>query len=217
MQETGSSSSSQNNTQFRKKKEVRLQTIYSRSLLTRNIILPMVSVGKNLIKSFEDYLHDHFEGKCVAEGFIKRNSTKIISYSSGLVQRGTNISFQVVFECDVCFPVEGMLIPCIAKNITKAGIRAESADEKPSPIVVFVARDHNFNNVAFSNIREEDRFTARVIGQRFELNDKYVSIIAQLVETTGLVNVRKEKKRARKIPGKFVKPDDDEDAEEKDI
>jgi hypothetical protein len=34
----------------------------------------------------------------------------------------------------------------------------------------------------FSTIEEGSKFTARVIGQRFELNDKYVSIIAELVE-----------------------------------
>ena len=75
-----------------------------------------------------------------------------------------------------------MLVDCIAKNITKAGIRGESASESPSPIVVFVARDHQYSNAYFSAIQENDTFTARVIGQRFELNDKYVSIIAEAIE-----------------------------------
>ena len=73
-----------------------------------------------------------------------------------------------------------MLISCVAKNITKAGIRAESSIEVPSPIVVFIAKDHNYNNAQFSEIKEGDKFTAKVIGQRFELNDKYVSVIAEL-------------------------------------
>jgi hypothetical protein len=81
-----------------------------------------------------------------------------------------------------CFPVEGMLVRCIAKNITKAGIRAESEDETPSPIVVFITRDNNYMSSYFSSIKENDKFLARVIGQRFELNDKYVSIIAEIVE-----------------------------------
>ena len=97
--------------------------------------------------------------------------------------RGVNINFEVVFECQVCCPVEGMLIQCVAKNITKAGIRAESADEKPSPVVIFVTRDHHYMNQQFSSIQEGERFVARVIGQRYELNDKYVSVIAELVET----------------------------------
>ena len=74
-----------------------------------------------------------------------------------------------------------MLLNCIAKNITKAGIRGESAEEGISPFVVFIARDHYFSNEYFSSVQEGDKFTARVIAQRFELNDKYVSVIAEIV------------------------------------
>jgi hypothetical protein len=75
-----------------------------------------------------------------------------------------------------------MIIPCVAKNITKAGIRAESANDVPSPIVVFLAKDHHFNSTQFAEVKEGDKINVRVIGQRFELNDKYISIIAELVK-----------------------------------
>ena len=74
-----------------------------------------------------------------------------------------------------------MVIKCIAKNVTKAGIRAESVIS-PSPIVVFVTRDHNYNNEYFSSINEGDTINIKVIGQRFELYDTHISIVAQLVE-----------------------------------
>jgi len=165
---------------YKKKQQVE-NNIYTRSLITRSISISIVSVGKNIQETIEKYVSLNYEGKCVVEGFIKPTSCKIITHSSGLV-KGTNIIFEVVFECQVCCPVEGMLIQCVAKNITKAGIRAESSDETPSPIVLFIARDHHYMMPHFSTIEEGTKFTARVIGQRFELNDKYVSIIAELVE-----------------------------------
>jgi DNA-directed RNA polymerase subunit E'/Rpb7 len=165
---------------YKKKQQVE-NNIYTRSLITRSISIPIVSVGKNIQETIEKFVSLNYEGKCVVEGFIKPNSCKIVTHSSGLI-RGINIVFEVVFECQICCPVEGMLIQCIAKNITKAGIRAESSDETPSPIVVFVTRDHHYMMQYFSTIEEGSKFTARVIGQRFELNDKYVSIIAELVE-----------------------------------
>ena len=122
------------------------------------------------------------QNKCVVEGYVKPHSSKILTYSSGIIQGGNKVSFEVVFECDVCFPVEGMIIPCVAKNITKAGIRAESANDVPSPIVVFLAKDHHFNSAQFAEVQEGDKINVRVIGQRFELNDKYISIIAELVK-----------------------------------
>jgi len=163
------------------KRDFKIQTVYSRCLITRTVILPITSIGKNLKQTIETNISVNFEGKCAVEGFIKHASTKIISYSSGLIQNGNNVSFEVVFECQICFPVENMLMTCVAKNITKAGIRAESADETPSPVVVFIARDHHNNSAQFSDIKEGGKFTTRVIGQRFELNDKYISIIGELV------------------------------------
>lgn len=163
-----------------KKNDDRLKTIYSRCLLTRTVMLPVSAIGENLKETIDKLISTKFEGKCVVEGFIKSGSSKVITYSSGLVQ-GVNVSFSVVFECYVCCPVEGMNISCVAKNITTAGIRGESADESPSPIVVFIARDHHYSNKYFATIEEDAKFTARVIGQRFELNDKYVSVIAELV------------------------------------
>ena len=144
--------------------------------------VPITSIGKNLQEVIEENVKANFEGKCLVEGYIKDNSSKIITYSSGIINRGNYISFEVVFECEVCFPVEGMNIQCVAKNVTKAGIRAESASEVPSPIVVFVAKDHHFNVPHFAEIQEGDKINIRVIGQRFELNDKYISIIGELIK-----------------------------------
>jgi DNA-directed RNA polymerase subunit E'/Rpb7 len=165
-----------------KRKETRLQSIYSRCLITRNIVLPITSIGKNIHDNIEKNIQASFEGKCVVEGYIKPNSSKIVTHSSGLVVRGNLISFEVVFECDVCFPVEGMLVSCVAKNITKAGIKAESATDIPTPIIVFITKDHHFNSPQFTEVQEGDKINVRVIGQRFELNDKYISVIGELVK-----------------------------------
>lgn len=183
--------------QPKKRRETKILNVYSRCLLTRKVSLPVVNVGKNLKETIEDNVKTIFEGKCVAEGFIKPNSSKIVTHSCGVIERGNIITFDVVFECDVCFPVEGMLIQCTAKNITKAGIRAESATEVPSPVVVFVAKDHHYTNQQFSEIKEGDKIMIRVIGQRFELNDKYVSIIGELVRDKEIIQ-----NNPKQIPGK---------------
>jgi DNA-directed RNA polymerase subunit E'/Rpb7 len=184
-------------TQQKKKRDNRSQTVYSRCLLTRKIVLPITTIGKNLKETLEENIQFSFEGKCVVEGYVKPNSSKIITYSSGTIQRGNFVSFEVVFECDVCFPVEGMNIQCIAKNITKAGIRAVSANDVPTPIIVFMAKDHHYSSTDFNEIQEGDRIVVRVIGQRFELNDKYISIIGELV---------KEKDYTQQKPKPSAKP-----------
>ena len=165
------------NPQYRQRE---IRTVYSLSQITKKIALPITAMGRNLQQTIEETIASMVEGKCTVEGFVKPHSVRVITYSSGII-KGTDVIFDVVFECDVCFPVAGMLFNCVAKNITKAGIRAESVDEIPSPFVLFIARDHYYDSDYFNSIEEGEKFAAKVIAQRFELNDKYVSIIAELV------------------------------------
>ena len=163
--------------QYRQKE---IRSVYSLSQITKKIALPINAIGRNLQQTIEETIAAMIEGKCIVEGYVKLRSVRVITYSSGLI-KGTEVIFDVVFECEVCFPVAGMLFNCVAKNITKAGIRAESGDEIPSPFILFVARDHYYASDYFNSIEENEKFTGRVIAQRFELNDKYVSIIAEIV------------------------------------
>jgi len=163
-----------------KYRQKRTEGVYSPCQITKNIVLPITAIGKNLFQTLENTITKMIGGKCIVEGYVKPGSIRVITFSSGIV-KGENIVFDVVFNCEVCFPVAGMNFNCIAKNITKAGIRAESVDEQPSPFILFVARDHYYANDYFNSIEENEKFIATVIAQRFELNDKYVSVIAQLV------------------------------------
>lgn len=155
------------------------ESVYEKVLITRNVSINILNIGKNIETTLKTILMEDYEGKCNIEGYIKNNSVQIINYSNGLLN-GVNVIFTVMFTCLVCFPVEGMNITCIAKNITKAGISAESFSEEPTPFIVFVSRDHHHNNNNFNKIKIGDKFDVRVIGQRFELNDPTISIIAEL-------------------------------------
>lgn len=161
--------------------------IYSKTLITRKIPVNIKYVGSNIKQTLENIISSEIEGRCIVEGFVKPSTTKILTYSSGLID-GVNIMFEIVFECLVCSPVEGMHIKCIAKNITKAGIRAET-DEDPSPVIIFIARDHHNTSKYFASVKQNDSIKVRVIGQRYELNDKYISIIAELIKTTEDKNI----------------------------
>lgn len=164
-------------------KQKKIFDVFSRVMLTKPVYLHMNFVGNSLKENMEKKLKELYEGKCSKEGYIRPESIKIMNYSSGLItDDGVAIKFEVIFEAMVCFPVEGMLIECTAVSITKAGIRAEIKKYDPSPLVIFVARDHFHNSAYFSSIKENDEINVRVIGQRFELNDKSVSVIAELVE-----------------------------------
>ena len=158
------------------------QSLNNLMMINKKVHVGIGNVGNNIKETLEKVIASEIEGKCIVQGYIKPNSVEIITFSSGLVS-SNNIVFEVVFQCYVCSPVEGMQINCFAKHINKAGIRAEVKDT-PSPVVIFIARDHNYSSQLFSQVQANDNINVRVIGQRFELNDTYISIIAQLIEET---------------------------------
>lgn len=161
-------------------KKQRKTGIYGLNILKRRVYLSISEIGRNLFAVIQMKLQKEYEGRCTNEGYIKKNSIRLVSHSSGVVSED-NIYFDTVFECLVCCPVEGMNInSCIVKNITKAGIRAEISENNETPVVIFVARDHHYDKEYFSSLKVEDTISVKVIGIRYELNDTNISVIANL-------------------------------------
>ena len=160
------------------KKKIKLSNIYTNAVLSKKIYIDTKNIGINLREIFVEVLKNNFEGKCTVDGYIVPNTIKIITYSAGCVE-GNTVCFEIVFECNICNPREGMIINCIAKNITKAGIRAE-IDDKFNPLIIFIARDHNYQSSKFNEVKENDDIKVRIIGHRYELNDKNISVIAEM-------------------------------------
>jgi DNA-directed RNA polymerase subunit E'/Rpb7 len=175
------------NVKEQKRQENKIYGVYISSMLTMKVALSISEVGQNIKQNLERMISKRTEGKCIVEGFVKPNSIRILTYSSGIVNNET-IEFQTVFECMICHPVEGMLIECKTKTITKAGIHAEVSDESGIiPITAFIARDHHFADHHFAAIKENDEITIRVVGVRFELNDPYICVIGSLVQPTDII------------------------------
>jgi DNA-directed RNA polymerase subunit E'/Rpb7 len=156
-------------------------SLYIKNIITKKLSVPIKYVGANIKQVLEDILKKEFEGKCCIDGYVKKGSSKIITYSCGNIY-GNVAVFTIVFEYLVCNPPNGMRISCVVNNITNAGIMALANNSDISPINVFIARDHHYNIPYFSQLKTDDVVMVRVIGQRFELNDSAVFIIAELEE-----------------------------------
>lgn len=159
------------------------ESLYTVILLEINVLLLPTQIGSTKTKeNLKSTITYFVEGKCINEGFVKPNSVNIKTYSSGAV-KGEQIEFCVVFECKVCNPIEGTWInDCIVKSVTKAGIHANAFDDNNNiPVTIFVIRDHFIDNDYFKEIKENDSINIKVIGSRFELNDKHVEVIGNLM------------------------------------
>jgi DNA-directed RNA polymerase subunit E'/Rpb7 len=157
-------------------------SIFNRALLTTKIVLTITEIGSNIKHVLEQHIANRVHNKCQAEGFIRSDTIMIQSYSAGLV-KGVRQEFQVVYECLVCYPTEGMIIDNVeCKNNSLAGIRAFYHDPSSdtTPLEIFLAKDFHYNNTQYDKIKEGDTFSVRVIGIRFELNDSHITVMASL-------------------------------------
>ena len=178
--------------------------IYYQAVLARNIVLEIGNVGGNMLPILEEVANTTYSGKCGEEGYIKPGSIKILQVGAPLLKAAT-VSFQVSFECQLCNPVEGMLVNAEVKTVTKAGIRADvpdAEDSEDTPMVIFVSRDHHYTDASFNNAKVGDQIQVRVIGSRFKFNDKYIAVIGQLVDKPAVAD--KQTPRARTLKKKLV-------------
>ena len=163
------------------------QLIRIPTMVSKKVVLPMTAIGRNVRDVLEKHLAYECEGKCNVEGYVLPHSTQLLAHSSGDLTDNGAVAFEVMYEYQACNPVEGMLISCVVKNVTQAGLQAHIVPE-PSPVTVFVSRDHHYSNPRFSKIKAGDEILVRVIGQHFELNDRAVSVIGEILHNPSEAN-----------------------------
>ena len=158
-------------------------SVYTPSVLTRRVSLPVSQVDSKIKSTLSTVLSKELDGKCTVEGFIKptgrKTSVRVLEHSCGLL-KNDSVHVTVVFECDVALPFVGDVLECIVENKTHAGLKCRMDGD--SPYVIFVARDHHHTLGRFATIAEGDTIKATIIGQRFDVNDKFISVIATLAD-----------------------------------
>jgi len=162
--------------------------LYHSTVVHRKLCIPFSSITN--FKCIEEHmLHvvsGEIEGRCIPEGYVKQGSCGIRSYSVGTFSAG-NIRFDLEVDCMLCCPKEGATMVCIAKTVTQAGIRAHARTKESTPMVIYISREMHdaacasTRMLSMDSIKPGDAIQIRVVGRRFELNDKQVSIIGELV------------------------------------
>ncbi len=160
--------------------------IFHRELIETTIMLNITDIGDDIKKKLERKIVSTCENRCIPEGYIRGNSVRVVSYSSGVLS-GRFIRFKVEYECYVCRPIENTVIECVAKSITEnAGIRAEvKLDNGAIPLTVFIPRDINISNPMFSKVGEGMKLHVRIIGVTFEINDTTIYAMANFICIVG--------------------------------
>lgn len=147
---------------------------------------------KEMTADFEERLfnklRENLEGICTRHGYIKPGSIDIVRRSGGqFVKQHFNghLRFDVVCRAEVCNPPQNAIIEAVVKNKNELGIHAESTlrmgdQDVPVLDIIIPKRAAGIQSeIDLTDVQPNDKIFVEVLGKRFQLNDRKISIIGR--------------------------------------
>lgn len=154
-----------------------MDPLFERRQLTKKVHIHSKFLQKNIQSSILAQLKTLYEGKCIPEGYVHRNSITIANYSLGRVNyiKG-GVDYDVVFQADMCMPHVGQRFKAPVTLRSKVGIHAETP-----PIKVLIPRDLHLGNEEFESVKVEEDIEFEVIGSQFKQEDQSIVVVGKLL------------------------------------
>ena len=186
--------------------------IFMRMQLCEKVKLEPAFITKSYRDEVMKRLKAKVEGICSRHGFIKADSIEILKICTGRVEMiglNGNTTYDVYFWADVCNPLLGSVIRCRVSNINKFGILAEAGG-----IIEAIVAKNSVNitsEVDLDKIRIGDEVVLEVVGKKYELNEKKISLIGKIVKNNDAVkSIQNSDKNTKRI---ILEDEDDEQIE----
>jgi DNA-directed RNA polymerase subunit E'/Rpb7 len=150
--------------------------LFERRALVRNVHIDAKFLQRNIQSSLLAQLRMKYEGICVAEGFLQRQSITIVEHSLGrtnLIKGG--LDYTVKFQADVCMPHPGQVFRMPVTLKSKVGLHAEMV-----PIKALIPRDLHIGVEDFDQVNEQQEIEFEVVGARFQQGDESIVVLGKL-------------------------------------
>lgn len=154
-----------------------MDPLFERRQLIKKVHIESKFLQKNIQSSILAQLKGSYEGKCIPEGYVHRNSITIANYSLGRVNyiKG-GVDYDVVFQADICMPHVGQRFKAPVTLRSKVGIHAETP-----PIKVLIPRDLHLGNEEFESVKIDEDIEFEVIGSQFKQEDQSIVVVGKLL------------------------------------
>lgn len=165
--------------------------IFVNVLLSDKIKLQPSCLNRNIKLVLIQKLREKFEGKCTHNGYIRISSIEIVKYSLGAVQAFSlngDMIFNILYKADVCNPCAGSIVKAKVLNSNRFGFIAESGmfnnkGEYIPILEIIIAKQsmNQFSKVDVEKIQRGMELNVEILGKKFQLNDKKISVVGQII------------------------------------
>lgn len=194
-----------------------MDNIFYRVLLSDKVKIEPRYLSKDYRAFVSNKLKESSEGICTKHGYIKEGSIELYKVAPGnieLIGLNGSIVYDVYYYADICNPLIGNVIKATVTNVNKFGILAEVANILEIIIAKNSVNITHDNGVDLESIQIGNQVMVEVIGKKFELNDKKISIVGKITNGSGS-SVSKKKTLKEDLVKTGV--DEDDDAEDIDV
>ena len=154
-----------------------MDTLFERRELTKKVNIHSRFLQQNIQASLLAQLKHQFQGRCLAEGFIQRDSLTIVKYSLGRPNMLVGgVDYHVAFQADICLPHPGQHFKVAVGQRTKIGLHAEMA-----PLQILIPRDLHIGVGAFEAVKENEEVEFEVVGIQFKQGDEDIIVVGKLI------------------------------------
>jgi len=133
------------------------------------------------------------EGKCIGSGYVLPKSIEILRRSDiyfPLESLSLNYSLDVDYKYIICNPNPGSIINCKIETTNKIGALGKINNEC-SPLIIIIPSDlctNSYQIDVINNLKSGDFVKVKIVGKKFEQNDKKITCIAEIYDETGETN-----------------------------
>jgi len=170
-------------------------SIFINNILSENIKLQPNEINDDYENKILIKLKKKIEGICTKNGYIRKNSVKIIKLSTPkiIAEHFTGeIVFDVFYSADICNPTEGTIIKAKVHSINNMGILAVVLENNEIIMSIIIPKEHTIEKKEkdlYNSVKENNEINIQILGKKNELNEKRINVIGRLVDKNDIEKV----------------------------
>jgi DNA-directed RNA polymerase subunit E'/Rpb7 len=173
-----------------------------------NVKIHPKDITNDMSTSILKVLKEKKEGICSNHGFIKKNSIKLCEVGPGKVELTSfhgYVNYTVKYSAEVCNPVKHDIVSAKVQNINNFGILCTSTvedDGEDMPVLEIIVPKHSpaiVSAINLENVKIGDKVMVQIIGKKYQLYNKKISIIGRIVVDDATLKINLDKNQGSSI------------------
>ncbi len=163
-----------------------MENLVKDCIKTKEIHVNSSDIRSTIGDAIESKLKKDMEGLCCEDGYIIKDSIKIIERSIGRIisiNNQSKVTYNIKYSCSIITPSNGMKIDCYINSVSKMGAVAyikynNLSTFKESPLLIIIPKIY-YENI--DTIEINKKYKIEIVATRLKYKSQQIHIVAKLV------------------------------------